>query len=918
MKKSSPYIFCLCFLICFPWRAAAQTLSPNYAESLSLAISHAVSPAGWRPSSLYTISPTAPAAQGLTYDNGDPVTGNLITRTAGKSRNFKWNYVGQAGYTIYGQPTTDAAWVTTGLDATGFLINNGVNGDNVITLIERGLGMDNTATHDAIIEYAVNPQYIIRPTRNPDISQYLPASYGQNLPFVKPAGMSDAAFNNFKAYYENWLVGAYGSYAFPWTQLGYTFFWGNGYTLAQINGMSEFIVLGGSPVDIYSIYATRSYIYTRNDGNDFSNAASSSYGNGFAGFRIDGTCDTVWAGHRFQKNVRHNPATPNQIIIESTGSVSDGQGLLVWSLNYDVTNNGIISGATTDKFGIAGTANIALLFKGDTSADYGTPVATGVNLLSNSGTISSSGIAVKSEAGNTIITNNAGGLIAGGVAAIQTGSGNDTVAVNGGEIRGRVDLGAGTDSFTVTAGSNARLAFTLNKDTAASAAIANTETVTIADNTTLAVTVGGTKNLISNDQFLIVDTGALTVTPANLTIQNDSAAPMLSFSFLKDSNKLYLIAARNGSYYGAHAGNASLGNVLDNLADTATGDMSAVLAALDRSGSAQNARQLEPVVNAAVLQAGYETAQQVYQTIIARIEERPALLVAGKDMMFSRPAAAEKNKSGAWAQVFGALLHQGQRDSVSGYDAQMGGITAGLDRRLYNRVLAGASFGYAQNWIKSSSAGTETIADSYQGNLYGSLAINDYYLNTIFSFGYNLYDSSRHISFGGIDRQAKSSYSGNQYSGYLEGGRKFNFAGLDITPLFSLQYLQLQLNGYSESGAGAVNLTVDAQRYNLMQSGVGFKIAYPRQNDFTKIIPELHARWFYDFIGDPQQTSSQFAGGGASFATRGFDPPRASYNIGAKLNIITTAGIEVSLNYDLELKQDFHSHNAYVNLHYTF
>jgi len=343
-----------------------------------------------------------------------------------------------------------------------------------------------------------------------------------------------------------------------------------------------------------------------------------------------------------------------------------------------------------------------------------------------------------------------------------------------------------------------------------------------------------------------------------------------------------------------------------------------VLAALDRSGSAQNARQLEPVVNAAVLQTGYETAQQVYQTIIARIEERPALLVAGKDMMFSRPAAAEKNKSGAWAQVFGALLHQGQRDSVSGYDAQMGGITAGLDRRLYNRVLAGASFGYAQNWIKSSSAGTETIADSYQGNLYGSLAINDYYLNTIFSFGYNLYDSSRHISFGGIDRQAKSSYSGNQYSGYLEGGRKFNFAGLDITPLFSLQYLQLQLNGYSESGAGAVNLTVDAQRYNLMQSGVGFKIAYPRQNDFTKIIPELHARWFYDFIGDPQQTSSQFAGGGASFATRGFDPPRASYNIGAKLNIITTAGIEVSLNYDLELKQDFHSHNAYVNLHYTF
>ncbi|MCE5262195.1 MAG: hypothetical protein LLG97_01535, partial [Deltaproteobacteria bacterium] len=287
--------------------------SPDYPESLRLAIEHAADPAGWTTPSLVVIPDTVGGTEGLVYDGG-----KLVVRTDAKSKNFKTNYVGQAGYRIYGAATQEAAWVTTGNDATRFLLENGVTGSNVTTLLERGLGMDATGTHDAIVEYAVDPQYLLRPTRNPDITQVLPGAYGTNLPFVQPAGMSNETFDNFKAYYTHWMAGAYGPYRFPWTQLGYTFFWGNGYALTRINGMSEFIILGQSPVDIYGIYATRSYIYTRNDGAAFSTAAGASYGNGFASFKIDGSCDTVWAGHRFQKNASHDTAAGkrNLILVE--------------------------------------------------------------------------------------------------------------------------------------------------------------------------------------------------------------------------------------------------------------------------------------------------------------------------------------------------------------------------------------------------------------------------------------------------------------------------------------------------------------------------------------------------------------------------------------------------------------------------
>lgn len=906
-------IFAFCLIISCALPANGTDLSPNYSESLQLAISHAANPAAWQPASLYVI-PDGGGTQGLIYDGG-----KLVVRTMSKSGNFSKNYAGQAGYKIYGSPTKDAAWVTVGNDATRFLLANGVDGSNVTALLERGLGMDTTGTHDAIIEYAVDTQYLMRPTRNPDITQYLPAQYGQSLPFVKPAGMSDAAFENFKAYYNYWLDKAYNSYAFPFTQLGYTLFWGNGYALANINGMTEFIVLGQSPVEIYGIYATRSYIYTRNDGTDFSTAGTASYGNGFASFKIDGTCDTVWAGHRFQKNVRTTTGTPNQVIIESGGTVSGGQGLLIWSLNYDVINNGIISGATTNKFGIGGTANVAVLFKGDTSTTYGTPITTAgaVNRLTNAGTISSPGAAIQAEGGDTQITNNSGGIISGGTYAIKTGTGSDTVTVNGGQITGNIDLGTGTDTLNVTGTNAAIFTFGLNRDVSTTARIVNAETVSIADNTNLGVTLSG-PTVRDRDRFLIVDTDTLTATPGNLLVTNDPSAPMLTFSPVKDGNKLYLVASRNSTYYRQYSGNASLGGVLDSLANSTTGDFANVLGDLDRSGSAANARSLEPAVDQGAIQVSFGTVGRFTENIVNRIDQVWAGNAGGTGRR-GISTGDEAAKWGVWTQGFGAYLNQEPRESSMGYTANIWGGSVGADRLVSDHFLLGLSSGYAKSLIRTSDTNTRTDADSYQGSVYGSLFKDVGYIDGILSYAYNRYDASRHILFGTVtDRVARSNYSGHQYSGYLEGGYNFKKGPLDITPLASIQYSRLHLKRYSETGADSLNLVVDAQDYDMLQSGLGAKFSYPVSCKGAQIIPEVHLKWLYDFIGDRQQATSTFTGGGASFSTEGYDPPKSSYNAGARLTVLMKQGVMASFNYDFEMKRDFYSHAGYANIHFTF
>jgi outer membrane autotransporter protein len=139
-----------------------------------------------------------------------------------------------------------------------------------------------------------------------------------------------------------------------------------------------------------------------------------------------------------------------------------------------------------------------------------------------------------------------------------------------------------------------------------------------------------------------------------------------------------------------------------------------------------------------------------------------------------------------------------------------------------------------------------------------------------------------------------------------------------ITPLASLRYSHLYLDDYTEEGAGSLSLSVDSRNYDMLQSGLGTSLSRSFPWRGSRIIPEFHLKWLYDFIGDRQQVTSTFTGGGASFSTGGYDPPRSSLNGGARLTVMNGNRVTLSLNYDLELKKDFYSHAGYASIRFAF
>jgi uncharacterized protein with beta-barrel porin domain len=421
----------------------------------------------------------------------------------------------------------------------------------------------------------------------------------------------------------------------------------------------------------------------------------------------------------------------------------------------------------------------------------------------------------------------------------------------------------------------------------------------------------------------IVDGNGGTGVDADIPVVTNSAV----VSFTSDSaasEDLTITSSRTSSYnnIATNSKTSAVGSVLESIgAAGATGDMLTVLNALDSlptAGAVEQALEaLIPVVDAGTMTVLYSALNQFINTSIVRIANAfPQKSTAGTGIATGGDYLKDLE---IWAQGFGDYAHQDERGLSNGYNATVWGTAVGCDvPTYYDNVKLGVSGGFAQSFVRSKDSSGRTDIDSYQVTLSGGYQDKEYpyYLDCAFSFAYNTYDSSRHITLGAIDRTALSDYNGQQYSALVDFGYTFDVHKLKFTPMASVQYMHLRVGGYTERDAGSLNLKVDSQDYDMLQTGFGAKFEYPLESKYGTFTPEIHAKWLYDFIGDKQQTTSTFSGGGGSFATNGFKPAQSTYDFGTKVSLITKNDVTLGVEYDFQIKEDYWEHTGWVNVSY--
>lgn len=421
-------------------------------------------------------------------------------------------------------------------------------------------------------------------------------------------------------------------------------------------------------------------------------------------------------------------------------------------------------------------------------------------------------LAVNFEGGSSSLDNNiyATTTTLSNAATLTTVGGQRTIA-GALTLAGTSTLNIGTtnliNSGVYTQGSGTSLDLTANSSTSYGAITSTGYTAIVNNGSTVNVTVAG---YIPNGAALdIINTGATGVTGGSPTVNalysNLAVDPFIIFTSSVIGNNDVLTANHSStgfSSWGSNPNAAALGNVLDNETNPSA-DLTNILNTLEASSGAQVRAALNtlgPVVDRGIMDASTSSLNSFTG---ASLEHAQSVLALASSSGVS--AGDQSLSSSLWGKQYGGYMDQGTREGIQGYNAWNEGTTLGVDHLFNDDLTVGASLGYAYGEVNSDANSANADISSAQGTIYAGYqgVGKPYYVDLAGSIAENWYNGNRSITVDTINRVAESQYRGTQTGIYLEGGYKLD-AGNNwtITPLTSLQWTHLNINGYSETNAG--------------------------------------------------------------------------------------------------------------------
>ncbi len=201
-----------------------------------------------------------------------------------------------------------------------------------------------------------------------------------------------------------------------------------------------------------------------------------------------------------------------------------------------------------------------------------------------------------------------------------------------------------------------------------------------------------------------------------------------------------------------------------------------------------------------------------------------------------------------------------------GFDFDNQGVTAGVDYRFTDNLVAGVALSYAKTdaTIVASLGSADTKSSAISA--YGSWYSGKFYVDSHLSYSRNDYDTTRNIvvasqspAITGFNTAAVGSTKGDQVTAVIGAGYDINRGSLMITPYGRVGYLKLKIDAYRESEPNhGLALDVGSQSLTSMQSTLGLKLAYTASTSTGVVVPFVSAEWNHEFDNDARSLTAKY------------------------------------------------------------
>ena len=642
--------------------------------------------------------------------------------------------------------------------------------------------------------------------------------------------------------------------------------------------------------------------------------------------------------------------------LSGTGTLTkNGSGLLVsgatWTHSGNTTING---GSIANQINSTGRLTVNAGGQFDTGlSTFGSIVSGGGNVYINgagtltvggdntsttfAGELGGDGTLIKNGTGTLTFTGNSlstGAITLNGGMVVMNGSTTATVNVNaGGMFSGSGTIGGLTAAAGgIIAPGNSIGTLTVNGAlTFNPGSIYRVETDAAGASDRINV-VGAPGTATIGGGTVDVQAGAGTYSPATIyTIINatggvagtfSSVTSNLAFltpSLAYDPNNVFLTLTRNAATFPSVAltpNQIAVSNMLEPVANAGpTGDMGTVVNGLLGLSAPQARAAFDAIGGASIVElrrANVAFARVFTGELDSRIQQQ-----AGAGAAKSGEQPASPDGRGFWIKANASAYRTDGDGNAFENEVRGGSIAFGADAAPAKDVIVGLAAAYGKGNLDFDGIPDSGWTRNGALAVYGNYETGPWAFKGIAGYAFGRNQLDRPIVFGPIARVAQGDFDSQSGTVYAEATYDIPMDGFSLRPLAGLSWVLSRQQGFTESGADALNLAVTGETTNSLRTLIGVKAlhALPTGNGGVVYL-EPRLLWSHEFgdLNTPLDAQLTGAGAAGNFTVAGVNLKRDSAIAGLRVSGSVSKDVELFADILVSGNSSQTSASAYAGL----